>query len=99
MMALRRFATRKYSLGRVADAIYSSLASVFTWILLSAAALVAILLAYEPEDEPEKVDFLSFISLDHIHDAGIGLVGLHRPGRRDPDMDPVPQPAARAWRG
>ena len=41
MMALRRFATRRYSLGRVADAIYSSLASVFTWLLLSAAALVA----------------------------------------------------------
>jgi len=73
MMALRRFATRRYSLGRVADAIYSSLASVFTWLLLSVAALVAILLAREPNMNLEKVDFLSFISLANIHDAGIGL--------------------------
>jgi len=73
MMALRRFATRKYSLGRMADAIYSSLASVFTWLLLSAAAIGAILLAYDPNMNLDKVDFLSFISLANIHDAGIGL--------------------------
>jgi ferredoxin/nitrate reductase gamma subunit len=76
MMALRRFATRKYSLGRAADAIYSSLASVFTWVLLSAAAAVAILLAYNPGMNREKVDFLSFISLGRIHDAGLALVGF-----------------------
>ena len=76
MMALRRFATRKYSLGRVADAIYSSLASVFTWVLLSAAALFAIFLAWNPKMNLEKVDFLSFISLAHIHDAGLVLVGF-----------------------
>ncbi len=76
MMALRRFATRKYSLGRMADAIYSSLASVFTWALLSAAALAAILLAREPDMNLEKVDFLSYISLANIHDAGLVLVGF-----------------------
>jgi len=76
MMALRRFATRKYSLGRVADAVYSSLASVFTWFLLSTAALFAIFLAWNPKMNLEKVDFLSFISLDHIHDAGLVLVGF-----------------------
>ncbi len=76
MMALRRFATRRYSLGRVADAIYSSLASVFTWLLLSAAALAAILLAREPDMNLDKVDFLSFISLDNIHDAGIALTAF-----------------------
>jgi ferredoxin len=73
MMALRRFATRRYSLGRVADAIYSSLASVFTWALLSAAALFMIFLAWNPKMNLEKVDFLSVISLSHIHGAGIGL--------------------------
>ena len=76
MMALRRFATRKYSLGRLADAVYSSLASVFTWILLSAAALFMIFLAWNPKMNLEKVDFLSFISLGHIHDAGIGLTAF-----------------------
>jgi ferredoxin len=76
MMALRRFATRRYALGRAADAVYSSLASVFTWILLSAAALVAIFLNYSPDMNRGKVDFLSFISLDRIHDAGLVLVGF-----------------------
>jgi nitrate reductase gamma subunit/ferredoxin len=77
MMALRRFATRRYSLGRAADAIYSSLASVFTWLLLSAAAAVAVLLACDPAKmNLEKVDFLSFISLATIHDAGIGLTAF-----------------------
>ncbi|MCU0276475.1 MAG: 4Fe-4S dicluster domain-containing protein [Acidobacteria bacterium] len=76
MMALRRFATRKYSLGRMADAVYSSLASVFTWLLLSAAAVVAILLAYDPKMNLDKVDFLSFISLANIHDAGIVLTAF-----------------------
>ncbi len=74
MMALRRFATRKYSLGRVADAVYSSLASVCTWLLLSAVALFLIILASNPEMNMDRVDFLSFISLDNIHDAGIVLV-------------------------
>jgi ferredoxin len=76
MMALRRFATRRYSLGRVADAIYSSLASVFTWIFLSAAALFMIFLAWDPKMNLDKVDFLSFISLDNIHDAGIALTAF-----------------------
>jgi ferredoxin len=102
MMALRRFATRKYSLGRLADAIYSSLASVFTWALLSAAAAVAVLLAYDPAKmNLEKVDFLSFISLANIHDAGIGLTAfivltaaiqlwiLYRNLRRGPGTAPI----------
>jgi ferredoxin len=76
MMALRRFATRKYSLGRAADAVYSSLASVFTWFLLSAAALLAVLLAYNPAMNRQKVDFLSFIGLEPIHLAGIALVAF-----------------------
>jgi ferredoxin len=76
MMALRRFATRRYALGRFADAVYSSLASVFTWLLLSAAALAAIFLGYNPAMNRDKVDFLSFISLDRIHDAGLVLVGF-----------------------
>ncbi len=74
MMALRRFATRKYSLGRMADAIYSSLASVFTWVALSAMSLVFVLLTFNPQMNRQQVDFMSFIGLDPIHWAGIGLV-------------------------
>ena len=76
MMALRRFATRKYSLGRMADAIYSSLASVFTWLLLSAVALVLVLLAIDPGMNRREFDFQSFIPLDPIHWAGLVLVGF-----------------------
>jgi ferredoxin/nitrate reductase gamma subunit len=76
MMALRRYATRRFSLGRLADAVYSSLASVFTWLLLSATALAAVFLAFNPAMNRDKVDFLSFISLARIHDAGLVLVGF-----------------------
>jgi ferredoxin len=76
MMALRRFATRKYSLGRVADALYSSMASVFTWIVFSAMALVFVLLAFNPQMNREQVDFMSFIGLEPIHWAGIVLVAF-----------------------
>lgn len=77
MMALRRFATRQHSLGRLADAMYQSLASGLTWLLLSVAAVVAILFAYDPTKmNLEKVDFLSFIGLDPIHLAGIALVAF-----------------------
>jgi nitrate reductase gamma subunit/ferredoxin len=76
MMALRRYATRKYSLGRMADAIYSSMASVFTWIILSAAALVFVLLNFNPKMNRREFDFQSFISLDPIHLAGIVLVAF-----------------------
>ncbi|MCG2811833.1 MAG: respiratory nitrate reductase subunit gamma [Candidatus Aminicenantes bacterium] len=76
MMALRRFATRKYSLGRVADALYQSLASGLTWLLLSATALLAVLLAYNPDMNRQKVDFLSFVGLEPIHMAGIALVAF-----------------------
>lgn len=76
MMALRRFATRRHSLGRAADALYSSLASVFTWLLLSAAALALVLLGINPGMNRREFDFQSFIPLDPIHWAGIVLVAF-----------------------
>jgi ferredoxin len=76
MMALRRFATRRYSLGRLADGLYSSMASIFTWIVLSAMALVFVMLTFNPQMNRERVDFMSFIGLDPIHWAGIVLVAF-----------------------
>ena len=76
MMALRRFATRRYSLGRIADLIYSSLVSAITWFFLSAVALLAVLLAHDPQMNRERVDFLSFIGLGPLHWAGIALVAF-----------------------
>jgi len=74
MMALRRFTIRTYSIGRVADAFYSAFASGVAWIVLTAIAIAAVFLFYNPAMDLAKVDFLSFISLDDIHVAGIAIV-------------------------
>jgi len=76
MMALRRWVTRKYSLGRVADAFYSAFASGIAWLVLSSLAIAAIILFRNPDMNRAKVDFLSFISLEHFHLAGYFIVGF-----------------------
>ena len=76
MMALRRYAIRRYSVGRVADAFYSSFASGIAWIALTVAAIALIVLFHDPNMNREKVEFLSFISLDRIHVAGIAIVSF-----------------------
>jgi len=74
MMALRRFTIRKYSIGRIADVFYSAFASGVAWFVLTAAAIALILVFHDPAMNREKVEFLSFISLDDIHVAGIAIV-------------------------
>ncbi len=72
MMALRRYITRKYSLGRLADLFYSGLSSLTTWLLLTLMGVVGILL-FHSQPNLEKVEPLSFISLDFLHKAGLVL--------------------------
>jgi ferredoxin len=76
MMASRRFVTRRYVLGRVADLFYSAFSSVITWVVLSSLAVVWILMSYDSGMNMEEVDFLSFIHLEPIHDAGIALTAF-----------------------
>jgi ferredoxin len=76
MMALRRFTIRKYSIGRVADAFYSAFASGVAWIVLTAIAIAAIFLYYNPAMDRAKVDFLSFVSLENIHAAGVAIAAF-----------------------
>ena len=76
MMALRRFTIRKYSIGRLADVFYSAFASGVAWLILTAAAIALILVFHDPAMNREKVEFLSFISLDDIHVAGIAIVAF-----------------------
>jgi ferredoxin len=73
MMALRRFTIRKYSIGRVADAFYSAFASGIAFVVLTAIVIAAIFLSYNPAMDRTKADFLSFISLERIHVAGIAI--------------------------
>lgn len=76
MMALRRLLIRKYSFGRIADLFYSAFASGIAWIFLSALVIVAIVLFHNPQMNLEEVEWLSFISLEHIHNAGIALTAF-----------------------
>jgi ferredoxin len=73
MMALRRFTIRRYSIGRVADAFYSAFASGVAWIFLTAIAVALIYFGYDPAMDRTKTDFLSFISLERIHAAGVAI--------------------------
>ena len=76
MMALRRFAIRKYSIGRIADIFYSALASGAAWVVLTAIAVAAIIGFHSPTMDRSRVDFLSFISLDAVHIAGIAIMSF-----------------------
>lgn len=76
MMALRRFTIRRYAVGRVADAFYSAFASGIAWIALTAVAIVLIVLFHDPDMNRETVEFLSFITLEDIHIAGIAIVAF-----------------------
>jgi ferredoxin len=76
MMATRRFVTRRFALGRVADLFYSAFSSFITWIFLSALATFWIFLSYDTGMDRQNVDFLSFIHLEHIHNAGIALTAF-----------------------
>ena len=73
MMALRRYAIRKYSVGKIADLFYNGLLSAITWVILTIAAIAGILLFREPSPNLTQVKPLSFISLDFLHTAGIAL--------------------------
>jgi nitrate reductase gamma subunit len=76
MMALRRFTIRKYSFGRIADLFFSAFASGVAWIVLSALVIAAIVIFHDPGMNLEEVEWLSFISLERIHNAGIGLTAF-----------------------
>ncbi len=76
MMAARRFVTRRYTLGKIADVFYSAFSSVITWVVLSALAVLWIVLSYDSGMNMEEVDFLSFIHLEPIHNAGIALTAF-----------------------
>jgi len=73
MMASRRFVIRKYSIGRIADWFYSGLNSTIAWIILSLIAIIGIFFFKEKTPNYSEVDFMSFISPDLLHYAGMAL--------------------------
>lgn len=73
MMALRRYAIRRYSLGKIADLFYNKSSFLITWLILTLAATLGIIYFHSPEPNLEKAVPLSFISLDFLHYAGLIL--------------------------
>ncbi len=75
MMALRRYAIREYSLGKIADLFYGGTSAAITWVILTIAAIAGLAYFHNPNPNLDRVDPLSFITLDFLHDAGI-VMGL-----------------------
>lgn len=76
MMALRRYTIRKYSIGRIADVFKSAVTSGLAWVFLTLVSTLSIILFYNPGMDLEEVDFLSFMTLETIHNAGLFIVGF-----------------------
>ncbi|MDD3643235.1 MAG: 4Fe-4S dicluster domain-containing protein [Candidatus Krumholzibacteria bacterium] len=74
MMALRRFAIRRYLPGRIVDRFSAAVSSAVTWILLTIALILGVILLHDPDMDRSHVDFLSFMPLETIHAAGIAVV-------------------------
>ena len=73
MMALRRYAIRRYSLGKIADLFYNGTSAAVTWLVLTVAAIAGIAYFHNPNPNLTRVDPLSFITLDFLHYAGTVL--------------------------
>jgi len=72
MMAARRYAIIKYSLGGIARIFYSKVMSIVSLIILSIIAALGIYLFKEPLDLT-KFDPFSLLSYEFIHTAGLVL--------------------------
>ncbi len=98
MMALRRFATRKYSLGRFADAVYSSLASRLHLAAAQRRGAGRHPAGIQPGHEPREGGF-PVVHFPRPHPrCGTGAGRLHCLCLSRPGLDPVPQPARRTGR-
>jgi ferredoxin len=73
MMALRRYAIGRTSLGRAADLFYHKAYSWVLWALLTILAGGGVYLASNPRPNLEKAVPLSFVSLGFLHDFGIAI--------------------------
>jgi len=76
MMALRRYATIKYSVNRIAGLFYNKVTAALSWTILSLIALVGLLIFMNPNvsvDEMRQSFPYCFIGKGFIHDAGLIL--------------------------
>jgi ferredoxin len=71
MMALRRYAIARTSLGRIAGLFYHRTYAWILWVLLTAFAAGGVFLARNPRPDMVRAVPLSFIKLGFLHDFGI----------------------------
>jgi heterodisulfide reductase subunit C len=76
MMALRRYAIARTSLGRIAGLFYHRTFAWILWGLLTAFAAGGVFLARNPRPDLVRAVPLSFIKLGFLHDFGIA-VGIY----------------------
>jgi ferredoxin len=76
MMAARRYVIRKYSLGRIADAFYSSRLLSTLAFLIFPALILGIFAADHGPIITSEVDMWSFIPMDLIHELGLVVMAF-----------------------
>jgi len=73
MMALRRYAISRTSLGRIAGLFYHKTWSWILWALLTSFAGTGVFFASNPRPNLEKAVPLSFVGLGFLHNFGIAV--------------------------
>jgi ferredoxin len=71
MMALKRYAIGRTSLGRIGSLFFSKAFSWVLWALLTALAVGGVILLHNPHPDLTKAVPLSFIGLGVLHDFGV----------------------------
>jgi heterodisulfide reductase subunit C len=75
MMAARRYAIRKYSWGRISDAMYSSEAAFYGSLAVTSLLLAAIIMIFHGPINLSNVDLFTFIPMDAVDRTGM-LMGM-----------------------
>jgi len=75
MMAARRYAIKKYSWGRISDAIYSSKIAFYGSLSALSLFLAAIIMMFHGPVDLSSVDMFTFIPMDAVDKAGL-LMGV-----------------------
>ena len=79
MMAARRYAIKKYSWGRISDAMYSSKIAFYGSLAVLSLFLAAIIMMFHGPVDLSSVDMFTFIPMDAVDRAGLlmgAFVGL-----------------------
>lgn len=72
IMAVRRYITKNYAVGRIAELFYNKSTAAISWIVLTIIGFLG-LYAFSGTMNMENINLSSFISFNFIHSAGLAL--------------------------